>query len=143
MLNLCLAKNFLKRKAFYFTSMSFLRFLNGLIYLDVCLSTLNGITAYLLCQYLDDIGRCHQDIDFSHSLFISANVLFIDRKWWCWSQSWQYPRGSSYSGRMACPRAKMQNPQLNSSIFVTTGPHRHDGDKQGQIQSPHLCHIHN
>ena len=45
---------------------------------------------------------------------------------------------------MACPRAKMQNPQqLNSSIFVTTGPHRHDGDKQGQVQNPHLCHIHN
>ena len=37
----------------------------------------------------------------------------------------------------------MQNPQRNSSIFVTTGPHRHDGDKQGQVQNPHLCHIHN
>ena len=44
---------------------------------------------------------------------------------------------------MACPRAKMQNPQLNSPIFVTTGPHRHDGDKQGQVQNPHLCHRHN
>ena len=43
--------------------------------------------------------------------------------------------------------ARVQKCKIRNSILPSSSQlvliHSHDGDKQGQIQSPHLCHIHN